>query len=179
MKKIFILAFTVFAVIISGCQTGEGGNPDTVLTNFFNALSKKDIPTAKKYATQDSDGMLSMMEMGMKMSGNMQNDHTDKMFEMLQNAELGTPVIKGDEATIKVTDKKSGESTNFLLKKESGDWKVAFDMTTLSEMGRQKMEEHGMDLNNMNRDSLNAAMPDLKEKMDSIKKLMDSAMKNK
>jgi hypothetical protein len=101
------------------------------------------------------------------------------MFEMLQNVEMGTPVIKGNEATIKVTDKKSGEATNFLLKKENGDWKVAFDMTTLAEMGRQKMEEHGMDLKNMNQDSLNANIPDLKEKMDSIKKLMDSAMKNK
>lgn len=179
MKKFFILALTVFAVIISGCQTGEGGNPNTVLTNFFNALSKKDITSAKKYATKDSDGMLSMMEMGMKMSGNMQNNHTDKMFEILQNVEMETPVMKGDEATIKVTDKKSGESTNFLLKKESGDWKVAFDMTTLSEMGREKMQEHGMDLKNMDRDSLNAAMPDLKEKMDTIKKLMDSVMKNK
>lgn len=178
MKKFFILAITLFVIVIPGCQSGEGGNPTEVLTNFFNALSKKDISAAKKYATKDSDGMLSMIEMGMKVSNNTQDNHMDKMFEMLQNAQMKTPVIKGDVATITVTDKKSGEATDFLLKKESGDWKVAFDMTTLSEMGREKMEEHGMDIKNMNLDSLNAARPDLKAKMDSIKKLMDSARKN-
>jgi len=178
MKKIFVLAIAVFAFVLPGCQTGVGDNPTVVLTNFFNALAKKDVTTAKKYATKDSDGMLDMMEMGMKMSGNIQNDHEDKMVEMLQNAQMGTPVIKGDEATISVTDKKSGESTDFLLKKESGNWKVAFDMTTLSEMARVKMKEKGIDMPNMNMDSLNANMPDLKEKMDSIKRLMDSTMKN-
>ena len=176
MKKFFILAITLFVIILPGCQSGDGGNPTEVLTNFFNAVSKKDFNAAKKYATQDSDGMLSMIEMNM--SGNMQDDHVAKMFEMLQNAQIGTPVIKGDGAIIKVTDKKSGEATDFLLKKERGDWKVAFDMTTLSEMGRQKMEEHGMDMKNMNLDSLNAAMPDLKKKMDSMRQLMDSDGKN-
>ncbi|MEO7047134.1 MAG: DUF4878 domain-containing protein [Ferruginibacter sp.] len=178
MKKFLLLAITGFVIALSGCQTGGGGNPTDVLTNFFNALAKKDVTTAKKYATKDSDGMLSMMESGMKMSGNMQSDHEDKMVEMLQNAEMGTPVIKGDEATITVTDKKSGESADFMLKKESGDWKVAFDMTTLSEMAREKMKEKGMDMPNMNMDSLNANMPDLKQKMDSIRKLMDSTRAN-
>jgi hypothetical protein len=178
MKKIFGLAITAFIIVLSGCQTGAGGNPTEVLTNFFNALAKKDVTAAKKYATKDSDGMLSMMEMGMKMSGNMQNDHEDKMVEMLQNAQMGTPVIKGDEATITVTDKRSGESTDFLLKKESGNWKVAFDMTTLSEMAREKMKEKGIDMPNMNMDSLNATMPDLKQKMDSIRQLVDSAKNN-
>ena len=41
-------------------------------------------------------------------------------------------------------DKKSGETTDFTLKKESGDWKVAFDKSTLMEMAQKKMKEHGM-----------------------------------
>lgn len=178
MKKNFVLAITLFVIVFSGCQSGGGDNPKEVLSNFFTALSKKDFSTAKKYATKDSDGMLGMMEMGMKMAGNTQNDHSDKMFEMLQNAQMGAPVINGDEATVPVTDKKSGESTGFLLKKEDGNWKVAFDMATLSEMGREKLKEHGRDIDNMNLDSLNAAMPDLKQKMDSIKQMMDSARNN-
>ncbi len=184
MKKFFLLVITALVVIATGCQSGGGGNPKEVLSNFFSALSKKDVTTAKKYATKDSDGMLGMMEMGMKMSGNMQNDHTDKMFEMLQNVQMGEPVIKGDEATVSVTDKKSGESTDFLLKKENGDWKVAFDMATLSNMAAQKMKEHGMgnmDMDSMNQnmnqamDSLNKAMPDMKDKMEQAQKMMDSA----
>ena len=186
MKKLIFFAITAFVVLLSGCQSGSGANPKEVLISFFNALTKKDVTTAKKYATKDSDGMLSMMEMGMNMSGNMQNDHTDKMFEMLENVQMGEPVIKGDEATVPVTDKKSGEVTNFLLKKENGAWKVAFDMATLSNMAAEKMKEHGMenmDMDSMNQkmneamDSLNKAMPDMKDKMDQAQKMMDSAKK--
>lgn len=177
MKKIFLFVITSFLLILSGCHTGGSGNPKEVLSSFFNALSKKDVATAKKYATKDSDGMLSMMEMGMKMSGNIQNEHEDKMLGMMQNMQLGEPTIKGDEATVPVTDKKSGEVTNFLLRKENGDWKVAFDMATLSNMATQKMKDHGMDMGNMNMDSLNAAMPDMKDKMEHAQKMMDSARK--
>lgn len=134
MKRILLLGIAAFAIAVSGCQSGGGGNPKEVLSQFFKALSKKDVDQAKKYATKDSDGMLNMMEMGMKMSGDMQNDHADKMFEMMQNVEMGDPVINGDQATVTVTDKKSGESTDFLLKKEDGNWKVAFDMSTLKHL---------------------------------------------
>lgn len=177
MKKLILLSFTASVMILSGCQSGGSGNPKEVLSSFFSALAKKDVTTAKKYATKDSDGMLSMMEMGMKMSNNMQNDHEDKMIEMLQNVQMGEPAIKGDEATVPVTDKKSGEVTSFLLKKESGDWKVAFDMATLSNMAAQKMKDHGMDMGNMNMDSINAAMPNMKDKMEQAQKMMDSAKK--
>lgn len=184
MKKFFLLGITTFVIVLSGCQSGSSGNPKEVLSQFFKALSKKDVAEAKKYATKDSDGMLNMMEMGMKMSGNMQNDHTDKMFEMMQNVEIGNPVINGDKATVTVKDKKTAENTDFVLKKEDGNWKVAFDMATLMDMANEKMKEHGMgnmDMDSMRQgmsevmDSMNAAMPDMKDKMDHAKKMMDSA----
>lgn len=187
MKHIFLLGITAFVIIGSGCQSGSSGNPKEVLSEFFKALSKKDVDQAKKYATKDSDGMLSMMEEGLKMSSNMPNDHADKMFEMMQNVEMAEPVINGDQATINVKDKKSGESTDFLLKKEDGSWKVAFDMATLTEMGNKKLKEHGMENMNMdsmkNRmnqamDSMNAAMPGMKDKMDSVKKMIDKMSKD-
>ena len=85
--------------------------------------------------------MMGMMQMGMQNMG-------DKSSELLnykkQNIELGTAVIEGDKATIPVKDKKSGEITDFILKRESGDWKVAFDKSTLMEMAQKKMKEHGM-----------------------------------
>ena len=109
--------------------------------NFFDALAKKDFTAVKKYTTKDSEGMMSMMQMGMQNMG-------DKSNEMInyekENIELGTAVIDGDKATVPVKDKKSGEITDFTLKKESGDWKVAFDKSTLMEMAQKKMKEHGM-----------------------------------
>ncbi len=190
MKKIMFLAITGLLIAFSGCQSSDGGNPKEVLTNFFKALSKKDVADAKKFATKDSEGMLDMMETGMKMSANAnaQNDHEDKMMEMIQNVEMGEPVINGDKATINVKDKKSGENTDFVLHKEDGKWKVAFDMSTLMEMGQKSMKDHGMDMNSGNMDSmkhimnkamdsLNAAMPDMKDKMKHAQEMMDSAKK--
>jgi hypothetical protein len=145
MKKIIVLGFTVFAIILSGCKSAGKGDPKEVLHNFLTALSQKDFAKAKTLATQDSDGMISMMEMGMQ---NMQNanqgDHADKMMEMINNMKMGPAVIDGDKATVPVIDSKTNESTDFLLKKEKGDWKVAFDMSTLMEMANKKLQEHGM-----------------------------------
>jgi hypothetical protein len=88
----------------------------------------------------------------------------------------------GDKATVPVKDKKSGETTDFLLKKEDGEWKVAFDMATLMDMANKKMKEHGMNgMGNMNgsdsagvNESIDSANLHLKEKMDRAQKLMDS-----
>ena len=145
MKKIFAIAVTTFVILLSGCQSGGSGNPKDVLHDFFTALSKKDFDGAKKYATKDSDGMISMMEMGMKNMQQGNSEHSDKMLDMINNMKMGDAAIDGDKATISVTDKKSNESTDFLLKKEDGNWKVAFDMSTLMEMANKKMKEHGMD----------------------------------
>jgi uncharacterized protein DUF4878 len=179
MKKIIIIVIAAFVVILPGCKSGSGANPKEVLNHFFDALSKRDINEAKKYATKDSEGMLSMVQMGMQ---NMNNEHADKMLEMINNMQMGDATISGDQATVAVKDKKSGETTNFLLKKESGDWKVAFDMATLMEMANKKMKEHGSNgMGNMNRsdsadmnESMDSANSHLKEKMDRAQKLMDS-----
>ncbi len=165
MKKVFAIAVTAFVILLSGCKSGGTGSPKDVLHDFFTALSKKDFDGAKKYATKDSDGMISMMEMGMKSMQNMSNDHSDKMLEMINNMKMGDAVVDGDKATITITDKKSNESTDFLLKKENGDWKVAFDMSTLMEMANKKMKEHGM--NGM--DSLQENMQRMPEMPDSSK----------
>lgn len=143
MKKIIFTTATLLLIILAGCKSGSTGNPKEVLNNFFSALSKKDFDGAKKYATKDSDGMISMMQMGMEHMQGMNDSHSDKMLEMINNMKMGDAVISGDNATVTVTDKKSNESTDFLLKKENGDWKVAFDMSTLMEMANKKMKEHG------------------------------------
>ena len=120
--------------------------------------------------------------MGMDKDGRQSNEMINYQKE---NIELGTAVIDGDKATVPVKDKKSGETTDFTLKKES-DWKVAFDKSTLMEMAQKKMKEHGMGgmRNGMN-DSLgsinNRSMQNIdsvsKEDMREAQKMMDSANK--
>jgi len=171
-------------VILSGCNSNSE-DPKEVLGHFFDAMSHKNIDEAKKYVTKDSEGMMGMMQMGM----NSMDDSDNEMPLQKENMEIGNAVITGDRATVTVTDKKSGETTDFVLKKESGAWKVAFDKSTLLEMGQKKMKEHGMDMGDMKgmdsmkhgmneaMDSLNAAMPEMKDKMEHAQKMMDSAKK--
>ena len=103
-------------------------------------MVKKDFTTVKKYSTKDSEGMMGMMQMAMQKMP----DSSQTMQYKKENIELGDAVINGDNATVPVKDKKSGETTDFTLKKEDGSWKVAFDKSTLMEMAQKKMKEHGM-----------------------------------
>jgi Domain of unknown function (DUF4878) len=188
MKKIFKAAAVAIAVALSSCNAG-GGDPKTVLVAFFEALSKKDIATAKKLATKDSEGMFSMMEMGMKMAKDSKDDGLDKFDK--NKMIFGEAKIEGDKATVEVKDKEKGEAVNFIMKKEGGSWKVAFDKASMMQMGAEKMSEKGVDgaeaidkLKDMNMDSLTNKMQDgldklkeIQEKNPEAAKQMEDAMK--
>ncbi len=171
MKKIFMAAAVVTALVFSSCNAG-GGDPKTVLTAFFDAMSKKDLVAAKKLATKDSEAMFSMMEMAFKMGkdqkDNEMNFEKDKMV-------IGEPKIDGDKATVEVKDKEKGEAVNFLLKKESGAWKVAFDKSWFTSLAAEKMKEAGGMENIL--DSAGKAMDNLKDiNVDSIGNKMQEGL---
>lgn len=169
MKKILISSLILFAM--AGCNSsGTTGNPKEVLTSFFKALSKKDIATAKKYVTTDSEGMLSMMEMGMNSAEAAGN--TDKFNPDMIT--IGDATIEGEEAHVPVTEKASNETVNFILKKEKGDWKVAFDFNTLGRMASEKLKEKGMD--GVNIDSVMNSIP--KDQLEKGKQMLDSMSKS-
>jgi len=124
--------------------------------------------------------MFSMIEMGMQM--NKDNKDMDKYDQT--KMEFGETKIEGDKATVAVKDKNSGETTNFILKKESGNWKVAFDKASLMQMGTDKMKEKGMNTNDMidsaqnGLEKLKEMNPDslankMKEGMDKLKEIQE------
>lgn len=177
MKKILFAIMLLSSVSFMGCNSGTG-DPKAVLSQFFEALSKKDIEGARKLATKDSKSMIDMMEMGLNMDKEKkQDDKFDK-----SNMEFGEAKIDGDKATVPVKEKKSGESLNYILKKEDGAWKVAFDKASVMSMGMDKMNEKGIEnpadsigkameqLKNMDMDSLKEGMKKGMEMLDSVKK---------
>ena len=185
MKKIIFAIFAFSAIYIAGCNNGAGGDPKATLTAFFDAMAKKDIAAARKLATADSKSMFDLMEMGMKMKDNTVDDKTDQQFDK-GKMEFGNAVITGDKATVAVKETKSGESINFVLKKEDGGWKVAMDMGTMMNMGMEKMKEKGMSseemsefnegmdkFKNMSADSVKMMMEKGMQAMDSLKVIMD------
>ena len=71
--------------------------------------------------------MIGMIEMGMNMAKGKEEMPKFDVNDM----EFGEVKIDGDKATVPVKEKKSGESMNYTLKKESGKWKVAFDKSSM------------------------------------------------
>jgi len=180
MKKILLAAFAGVALMMTSCN--KGGDPKGVLGQFFTALEKKDLATARKLATTDSKSMLDMMEMGMKTD----SKETDKY--KAANMEIGDAKVDGDKATVPVKDKESGETMNYVLKKEDGAWKVAFDKATIMSMATEKMGEKGININdslqnamdkveNMNNDSLANAVKEGVKALDSAGKVLEELKK--
>ena len=162
MKKIILSIAVLLAFGIIGCNS-NGSDPKGVLMSFFDALGRKDIEGAKKYATKDSEAMLGMIQMGMSMAP---DSTKDKKYDK-SNMEFGDAKIEGDKATVPVKDKKTGETNNYNLKKEGGLLKVDFDKTTMTKMGTDKMK-------NMN----NNGMDKMNEGMDSASKMLQDMQKN-
>ncbi len=162
MKKIIVAALVLSTAIFVGCKGGASGDPKAVLSEFFDALSKKDMTAARKLATAESKSMLDLMEMGMKTEGSKGLDKYDK-----SKMEFGEVKIDGDKATVSVKETTSGETVNYPLKKEDGGWKVAFDKSSLMTIGMDKMNEKN--INPM--DSISKGMEELnKIDMDSLKR---------
>jgi len=179
MKNLLLFSFTALLLLFVACKSNENNDPKNVLNHFFEALAKKDVTEAKKYVTKDSEGMMGMVEMGMKNAP----DSTGQMMYNKENMTMGNPVINGDQATVPVKDKRSGEETDFVLKKENGAWKVAFDKSTLMEMAQKKMKEHGMNemgmdstvIDSLNRDTIHQADSIHAYEKTQNDKVMDSA----
>lgn len=172
MKKL-LFAVAIVSFVFAGCKSdSKNGTPSDVLSAWFDAMSKKDMTAVKELSTAESQSMISLMEMGMKdtsASNEMSKYDKSKM-------EFGTAVITGDNAKVPVKDKASGETTNFPMKKVNGQWKVAFDKSSMMEMGMEKMKDKNINLS----DSISKGMDEMKNlNMDSMKteinKAMDSA----
>jgi hypothetical protein len=172
MKKVLVVLFAFSTLYLVSCKNGAD-DPKTVLTGFFDAMAKKDIAAARKLATADSKSMLDLMEMGMKMKDNTMEDKTNQQFDK-SKMEMSEAKIEGDRATVQVKEIKSGESIDFVLKKEGGAWKVAMDMGTMMNMGAEKMKE---EMNDEQMGEMKAEMEKFKNmSADSLKMMMDKGI---
>src|SRR5215212_576442 len=162
------IAFLLLGFIsFTGCDNPtSNADPKVVLSQFFDAITKKDFVTARKLATEESKPTFDFLEMGMK--------NEKGGFEKYDKSKLtfSDAMITGDKAIVPVKENTSGETMNFTLKKEKGQWKVAFDIGSLMTMGAEKMSEKGMS------DSLHMGMDQLKNmNIDSLRQGMEKGLK--
>ncbi len=186
MKKTFLklAACSLIVVAMAACK-GGGNDPKSVAKHFFEALKTMNIEEAEKYATKDSKSILELMKTFKGMAP--QNMDSLKAEMDKHTMEYSEPVINGDEATITVTaDGK--EKTDFKLKKEEGQWKVAFDKNSMMKTGMDKMEEHGASdeemkqaedaMQQLNSDSVKDALQQAGKALEGAGKTLDSLGKH-
>lgn len=186
MKRTFLSLLTLALIFLTSCSGGSSNDPKVVTRKFFEAMKTMNMEEAAKYATKESKSMLDMMKMGMAFAAANQDSIKAEMAK--QKIEFSEPVINGDEATVAVTvDGK--DKTDFKLKKEEGEWKVAFDKNTLMKTGIEKAQKEGADPADLqeaqramemlkNSDSLKSVLEKAGGSLEEAGKALDS-MKNK
>ena len=169
IKKMITFLLVLACVANVGCKNQATGDPKQTLTSFFEAMEKKDMAAARILATADSKDVLDMWEKQMTVDLS-ESGKYDK-----NKVEIGEAKIDGNNATVAVKEKTSGESVNFPMQKEDGAWKVSFNMGSLMRMGVEKMQEKGINLS----DSLGNVMEQLKGiNLDSLQKEMKKGGKD-
>jgi len=180
MKSTIVAILISGLFILNGCQS-EKQKPEIVVQSFFDAISKQDFETAKAFATEKSEPVLDMISL----AANFQIEKMDSSMFDKSRLQFGSPKIEGDSAIVEVSIKNSTEFIPLKLKKEDGDWKVAFDAETLMKIGLDKIKKEGrkkgqqMDkelesIQNMPLDSLKDEMQNSLQKLDSVQKTLNN-----
>ncbi len=167
----FLTAFVLLA-----CNAGSTNNdPKEVAKNYFEAFKLMQLDEASKYATWESQSVLSLMKMGLEKTP-IKTDDLKAEFAK-HTITYGEPVIKGDDATVSVSIDNS-PTTDLKLKKEDGLWKVDFNMNSLFNAGMEKMEQSGVSekdieeakesLKRLNTDSLQGLLEQARKEIDSL-----------
>ena len=169
MRKHTLTFLLMFGVLISlnACGGGSGDSPEAVAEGFFNEIVDLDFDGARKYATSGSGQTLNMLKTTLAMAG---EDNIDKPmegeFKFIRTEENGNTATVYFEA--------DGEESDMKLKKEGGDWKVAFSKSDLMERGMEEAEERGEDVSNIDldmdaiTDSLGEALKGLGEMLENL-----------
>ena len=111
-------------LLLTGCKTGE--TPEEVTKAFWHALAVNDLETARKYATKESQHLVTI--------------HSDLPLEEA-SLETGETQIDGDTASVEVRigyellSQNQQFRFNTLLSKENELWKVDYQQTVASMPG--------------------------------------------
>jgi len=139
------------------CNTAGSGDPKVALDNFLTAMQKSDFEEAKKFTTEDSQGMMNMLTKDGEKSSNV---YKDKKFEITH---VG---IEGSTAKAAVKfDGNSRVQVIFTLKKEDGAWKVRFNLSAMMDMAKDVLKDlQGIDIDK----DVNDAIDSIKIDEDSL-----------
>ncbi len=116
-------------VFFTGCAS-KSNDPKTVLTNFLEAMQQKDFKKAEKLSTAESKEYFIQVE---KLNALTNSPYLqDSSYFNKNKITIGEATTENQVAHIpvQVKIKDSTITPVYILKQESGEWKVAFDYAT-------------------------------------------------
>ncbi|TAM98121.1 MAG: DUF4878 domain-containing protein [Chitinophagaceae bacterium] len=120
----FLMSFLLIGVIFTGCKKAPG--PDQIAMKFLTAVQQSDYAEAKNYATNDSKAMLDALSSFQKMlPASSQEKIKNEKFNIKNVA------IKDSFAIVTYDSNMDATGKILKLKKENGQWKVAFTKETI------------------------------------------------
>jgi hypothetical protein len=120
MKKIkWFVPAALLLLTIPGCKRGPA--PREVASKFLQAVLNSNYQEAKKYATKDSESLLTALA---SLTGALPAAERAK----IRNSKISIRdvAINGDLATVTYINSGEDRSETLNLKKEKGQWRVAF-----------------------------------------------------
>jgi len=135
MRKSLLSIVLAFTILLTSCSNNSK-DPQIALTQFLEAVAKKDFTKAKSLSTEESNAVLDLMN---KITA---TDSTSTELNKYDQSKLEfeKAVIDGDRATILAKIKGSEERINFSLMNMKDEWKVVFDMSFIMGAALDKLD---------------------------------------
>ena len=117
MKLLFTL-LGVLMLVLTACKS-EKERASQVLNDFFEKIAERNFAAARLLATSSSTSTLDLLEIAVRTDPNeaLKYNNSQKVY--------GSIEIKDSIASIPVLENEI--TTTYVLKKENGTWKVAFE----------------------------------------------------
>lgn len=115
---IFFAANLLFSPL-TGCHFGP--DPKEVASRFLQAVLNSNYEEAEKYATKDSETLLTALA---SLTGSLPPSEREKIRN--SKIDIRNVQVNGDQATVTYVNSSENKAETLNLKKESGQWKVAF-----------------------------------------------------
>lgn len=149
------LSLLVACLLFFACACNNAtGNPKDALNSFLAAMQDNNYEEAKKFATDDSQSFLRMLD---KDGNETSNVYKNKKYN-ITNVETN-----GDDSKVTVNFKGS-TALSFHLKNEHGAWKVQFNLSAMMDMVKDLIKTKGVDIDQ----EVNKAIDSIKINTDSL-----------
>jgi len=137
MRKSLLSIVLAFTILLTSCNNNSK-DPQIALTQFLDAVAKKDFIAAKSLSTEESKPVLDLLNKitGIDSTSNELNKYDQSKLEFEK------AVIDGDHATIAAKMKGSEDRMNFSLMNTKDEWKVVFDMSFIMGAALDKLDLH-------------------------------------